>query len=152
MNLSNLLNATKAEVWPRFQSLLSFCFELKVLNESKYSMPWVHCAFGNVCDYPEESEFNIKTYVPLSANERWCDQSGDNWKLGLIRYFLLWLIMFPSETRWLARSLPANIPPMRKCPPCTLLFEKHTLQIGNIGKGQRRKIWTEDNLSTGRAA
>ena len=26
----------------------SFCFEQKVLNESKYSMPWVHCAFGNV--------------------------------------------------------------------------------------------------------
>ena len=24
-------------------------FELKVLNESKYSMPWVRCAFGNVC-------------------------------------------------------------------------------------------------------
>ena len=26
----------------------SFCFELKVLNESKYLMPWVHCASGNV--------------------------------------------------------------------------------------------------------
>ena len=26
----------------------SFCFELKVLNESKFSMPWVLCAFGNV--------------------------------------------------------------------------------------------------------
>jgi len=24
------------------------CFELKVLNGSKYSMPWVRCAFGNV--------------------------------------------------------------------------------------------------------
>ena len=27
-----------------------FCFELlKVLKESKYSMPWDRCAFGNVC-------------------------------------------------------------------------------------------------------
>ena len=26
----------------------SFCFELKVLNESKYSTPWVCCYFGNV--------------------------------------------------------------------------------------------------------
>ena len=25
-----------------------FCSELKVLNESKYSMPGVRCAFGNV--------------------------------------------------------------------------------------------------------
>ena len=26
----------------------SFCFELKVLNESKYWMPWVRCGCGNV--------------------------------------------------------------------------------------------------------
>ena len=31
-----------------FKACRSFCFELKVLNESKYSMPWVRCAFGNV--------------------------------------------------------------------------------------------------------
>ena len=30
------------------QAFWSFCFELIVLNESKYSMPWVRCAFGNV--------------------------------------------------------------------------------------------------------
>ena len=29
----------------------SFFFELKVLNESKYSMPWVGCAFGNVLSW-----------------------------------------------------------------------------------------------------
>ena len=27
----------------------SFCFELKLLSETKYSMPWTCCAFGNVC-------------------------------------------------------------------------------------------------------
>ena len=31
-----------------FKACWSFCFELKVLNESKYSMSWVRCAFGNV--------------------------------------------------------------------------------------------------------
>ena len=30
-----------------FKACWSFCFEQKVLNESKYSMPWVCCAFGN---------------------------------------------------------------------------------------------------------
>ena len=39
----------QAEVWPRFQRHWSFCIEIKLLNESKYSMPWVRCAFGNVC-------------------------------------------------------------------------------------------------------
>ena len=31
-----------------FLACWSFCFELKVLNEWKYSMPWVCCAFCNV--------------------------------------------------------------------------------------------------------
>ena len=31
-----------------FKACWSFCFELKVLIESKCSMPWVRCAFGNV--------------------------------------------------------------------------------------------------------
>ena len=35
--------------------LSSFCFELNVLNESKYSaMPLVRCAFGNVFDSWQE--------------------------------------------------------------------------------------------------
>ena len=35
----------QAKVLPRFQSFSSFCIELKVLNESKHSMPWVCCPF-----------------------------------------------------------------------------------------------------------
>ena len=31
-----------------FKSCWSFCFELKLLSGSKYSMPWALCAFGNV--------------------------------------------------------------------------------------------------------
>ena len=45
MYFSPFAKQRQAEVLPRSQS---FCFELKVLNESKYSMPWAPCAFGNV--------------------------------------------------------------------------------------------------------
>ena len=30
-----------------FKACLSFCFELKVFNESKHSIPWVRCTFVN---------------------------------------------------------------------------------------------------------
>ena len=43
-----LSNKIKLKFDHNFNACLSFCFELKVLNESKYSMPWVCCAFGNV--------------------------------------------------------------------------------------------------------
>ena len=39
---------TKLECDNDFKTCWSFCFGLKVLNESKYSMPWVRCAYGNV--------------------------------------------------------------------------------------------------------
>ena len=39
---------TKLKFDQDFNACWSFCFELKVLNESKYSMPWVCCVFGNV--------------------------------------------------------------------------------------------------------
>ena len=38
----------QAEVWPSFKACWSFCFKLKVSNESKFSMPLVRCALGNV--------------------------------------------------------------------------------------------------------
>ena len=34
--------------WWWWKSCWSFCFELKLLNESKHSIPWVCCVFGNV--------------------------------------------------------------------------------------------------------
>ena len=39
---------TKLKFDQDFKACWSFCFELKVLIESKCSMPWVRCAFGNV--------------------------------------------------------------------------------------------------------
>ena len=43
-----LPNKTKLKGAKDFRAYWSFCFELKVLKKSKYSMPWVRCAFGNV--------------------------------------------------------------------------------------------------------
>ena len=55
MGFSKLLNEyVKVETWISlscymdFKACWSICFELKLLNESKFSMPWVLCAFGNV--------------------------------------------------------------------------------------------------------
>ena len=42
-----LPNKTKLKFDHDFNACCSFCFELKVLNWSKYSMPWARCAFGN---------------------------------------------------------------------------------------------------------
>ena len=43
-----LPNKTKMKFDQDFKVCWSFCFELKVSNEKKYSMPWVRCAFGIV--------------------------------------------------------------------------------------------------------
>ena len=43
-----LPNKTTLKFDQDFKACWSFCFELKVLNEAKYSVPWVHCAFDNV--------------------------------------------------------------------------------------------------------
>ena len=46
-----LLNKTKLEFDQDFKAYRSFFFELKVLNELKFSMPWVRCAFANVLNW-----------------------------------------------------------------------------------------------------
>ena len=46
-----LPNKTKLKFDQDFKACWSFCFELKVLNESKYSMSWVCSALGNVFTY-----------------------------------------------------------------------------------------------------
>ena len=43
-----LTNKTKLKFVQDFKACWSFCFELKVLNDSKYSMTWVRCTFSNV--------------------------------------------------------------------------------------------------------
>ena len=48
MDLLKFLAKTKMKFDQDFKDCWSFCFDLKVLNESKYSMSWARCAFGNV--------------------------------------------------------------------------------------------------------
>ena len=51
-----------------FKVCWSFCFEIKVLNESKYLMPGVRCAFGNVvCS----KYFTSKRSKGLSGSKMW---------------------------------------------------------------------------------
>ena len=45
--ISRLPNKTKLKFDQDFNACWSLCFELKVLNESKYSMPWLRCSFAN---------------------------------------------------------------------------------------------------------
>ena len=47
-----LPNKTKLKFDQDCKACWSFCFEQKVLNESKNSLPWVCCAFGNELFYP----------------------------------------------------------------------------------------------------
>ena len=50
MYFSPFANLNQTEVWPRFQRLLKLLLWTKGIDiESKYPMPWVRCAFGNVC-------------------------------------------------------------------------------------------------------
>ena len=80
MDLSKLLHGfvkvakqNQAEVWPRFRRLMKLlCFELKVLNGSKYSMPWVRCAFGNVFFSRLDHKFDLM-YAKRAFVHWWCD-------------------------------------------------------------------------------
>ena len=49
----------KIKVDQDFKVCWSFCFVQKVLNESKCSMTWVRCAFGNVFFLLLQSQFSI---------------------------------------------------------------------------------------------
>ena len=56
--------ANQAEVWPRFQSLLKLLLWTKGVDiESKYPMPWVRCAFGNVCIFLHHGTQSCKFHL-----------------------------------------------------------------------------------------
>ena len=48
MGLSKFFSPNKTKLKVDQKAYWSFCFDIKVLNKSGYSMPWVHSAFGNV--------------------------------------------------------------------------------------------------------
>ena len=77
---------TKLKLDQDFKVCWSFYFGLEVLNESKYAMPWVRCAFWNVsfsyeengqqCAYGTFLECwwkaqELKSVHMASVNERW---------------------------------------------------------------------------------
>ena len=76
-----LPNKNKLKFGQDFKFCWSFCFELKLLNESKYSMPWVRCAVGNVlCFIP------LMVYL-ANCHWQWC-------------VMLMWMIMAcPAELK-----------------------------------------------------
>ena len=59
-----LPNKTKLKFDPKIY--WSFCFKIKVLNKSKYSMPWGRCSFGKVFFSSSVSSDTFRTkYVPM---------------------------------------------------------------------------------------
>ena len=53
----------------------SFCFELKMLNELKYTTSWVRCALGNVCIcvciWKQCRELRLMIALPGSVERSW---------------------------------------------------------------------------------
>ena len=87
-----LLNKTKLKFDRDFKACWSFCCELKLLNGSKYSMPCVHCAFGNV--FPSYSYFSLCTVL------MWWFIGSLNWTGIFFSLFFLRVSSFPV---WLCR-------------------------------------------------
>ena len=73
--ISRPLQKKQAEVWPDFKARWSFCFEVKVANESKYSMLWVSCACGNV-KLNKSFLLQIRQFFKFSAFVRSAHLSG----------------------------------------------------------------------------
>ena len=64
----SLPNKTKLKFDQDFNACWNFRFELEVLNESKYSMPRVRCAFGNVFIVQNAGEENtLSSLNPFSS-------------------------------------------------------------------------------------
>ena len=102
-----LPNKTRLKFDQDFKACWRFCFEPEVLMESKHSMPWVRCAFGNVCYRPLSSKGWCKWYVILMSGGLTADDSpvwfaDQGGRLGLT-----------NTTTALISSLPATLPPIR---------------------------------------
>ena len=58
-----------------FKACRSFCFELKMLNESKYTTSWVRCALSNVCIcvciWKQCRELRLMIALPGSVERSW---------------------------------------------------------------------------------
>ena len=70
-----LPNKTKPKFGQDFKACWSFCFELKMLNELKYTTSWVRCALGNVCIcvciWKQCRELRLMIALPGSVERSW---------------------------------------------------------------------------------
>ena len=75
-----LPNKTRLKFDQDFKACWSFCFEIKLLNESKYSLPWVRCAFGNVCNVWPAAVFPICSWMFSWMSDLWVCAVDWNWE------------------------------------------------------------------------
>ena len=87
MYFSPFAKQNQPKFLPRFQSLLKLLLRTKGFYESKNSMPWVHCAFGNVCF--KYFQFHFHFLIPVSH-------------LQFVHAIELW-------NKWFERPLPKKI-------------------------------------------
>ena len=67
-----LPNQSMLKFYQDFKACWSFRFELNVLTESRYLMPWVLCAFGNVSlSTPFYKYFPPRVWKPKGCGGRW---------------------------------------------------------------------------------
>ena len=68
-------NKTKVKFDQDIKACWSFCFELKMLNELKYTTSWVRCALGNVCIcvciWKQCRELRLMIALPGSVERSW---------------------------------------------------------------------------------
>ena len=70
MNLSKLFSPSAKPIHAEIYQ--SFCFEQKALTESKYSLPWVSCAFANVSlSTSFYNYFPRRVWKPKGCGGRW---------------------------------------------------------------------------------
>ena len=86
-----LPNKTKLKFDQDLKACWSFCFELNVLNDSRYSIPWINCAFGNV-------------YTSVILRRNFKIHSGAIWyTYNLKRHFWnpIWRINLQKQPMWI---------------------------------------------------
>ena len=92
-----------------FKACWSFCFELKVLNESKYSMSWVRCAFGNIYNihYPCKragSKIHHKNYEDVPCHSLHIASHSRIVQLVLFPVWYMCKIMFTLNSEYIINT------------------------------------------------
>ena len=100
LSYSPFAKQNQTEDWQIFKS---FCIEIKVLKESKYKMPLVHCAFAMYYRYLLECQWKILMQILLIAKI---------WIILSVRFGTLLPNIGKATTRWASwreRSKPKKI-------------------------------------------